>query len=296
MKEVRGLLMIIGAAVLWGVSATFAKAMLNQNLDPVLVVQCRVTFSLMFLLGYFLLFRPEVLRVPLKELWKFALLGCIGVAGTNFTYYFTIRESTVATAILIQYTAPLLVMLYAVWSKEERVTAGKVAAAVISLAGCFLAVGAYDRTVLTITPLGILTGLASVIGFAFLTLFTRSVLKNHNVWTMTVYAIGFASLFWILINPPWVVMRQQVSAEGWGALVLLAVFSLLIPHSLFFGALRWIVPSRAIITSTLEPVVAILSAALYLGELLQPLQIVGAILVLVAIVLLHVRPEEHLAA
>lgn len=296
MREVRGVVMIIGAATLWGVSATAAKALLNQHLDPVLVVQCRVTFSLVFLLGYFLLFRPAVFRVRWSELWKFALLGCIGVAGTNFTYYFTIRESTVATAILIQYSAPLLVMLYAVWSREERVTPGKILAAVLSLAGCYLAVGAYDRTVLNITPLGAVTGIASIFGFAFLTVFTRTILKDHDVWTMTVYAIGFASLFWLFVNPPWVIVRQSVPPEAWGALMLLAVFSLLIPHSLFFGALQWIVPSRAIITSTLEPIVAIVSAALYLGELLQPLQIVGALLVLVAIALLHVRPEEHLAS
>ena len=296
MKEVRGILMIIGAAVLWGVSATAAKALLNQRLDPVLVVQSRVTFSLLILLAYVLLFRPHFLRVAWGELWKFALLGCVGVAGTNFTYYFTIRESTVATAILIQYTAPLLVMLYAVWSKDERLTATKVLASLLSLAGCFLAVGAYDRSALTISPAGIVSGIASILGFAFLTVFTRYILKRHNVWTMTFYSILFATLFWLVVNPPWVVAQAEVQLPAWGALFLLAIFSLLIPHTLFFGALRWIVPSRAIITSTLEPIVAIGSAALYLGEVLAPLQAVGAVLVLAAILLLHFYPEEHLAS
>lgn len=296
MKEVRGISMIIGAAVLWGVSATGAKALLNRNLDPVLVVQSRVTFSIILLLGYFLIVRPSVLRVRWQDLWKFALLGCIGVAGTNFTYYFTIRESTVATAILIQYTAPLFVMMYAVWMREERVGAMKVLAALLSLAGCFLAVGAYDRTVLTISPAGIVSGIASILGFAFLTIYTRVILRKHSVWTMTVYSILFASLFWMVVNPPWEVVRAGLDAGTWGALFLLAVFSLLIPHTLFFGALRWIVPSRAIITSTLEPIVAIITAALYLGEVLQPLQAAGAILVIIAIFVLHVNPEEHLAS
>jgi len=296
MKEVRGIAMIIGAAVLWGVSATAAKAILNQRLDPVLVVQSRVTFSLVLLLIYFLLFRPRFLLVRVRDLWKFALLGCIGVAGTNFTYYFTIRESTVATAILIQYTAPLFVMLYGVWSKRERFTAAKLGAVLLSLLGCFLAVGGYDRSVLTITPLGTVTGIASILGFAFLTIFTHDVLRTHSVWTMTFYSILFATLFWLMVNPPWVVAQADVRWPMWGALFLLAVFSLLIPHSLFFGALRWIAPSRAIITSTLEPIVAIVSAALFLGELLEPLQAVGAVLVLAAILLLHVYPEEHLAS
>ncbi len=296
MKEVRGILMIVGAAVLWGVSATGAKALLNQNLEPVLVVQSRVTFSLVILLGYVWWFRPQFLRVRWRDLWKFALLGGIGVAGTNFTYYFTIRESTVATAILIQYTAPLLVMLYAVWSRDERFTLTKVFASLLSLTGCFLAVGAYDKAVLTITQAGIVSGIASVFGFAFLTVFTRYILRRHNVWTMTFYSILFASLFWLLVNPPWIIAGAGVSYTAWGALFLLAVFSLLIPHTLFFGALQSIVPSRAIITSTLEPIVAIGSAALFLGEVLEPLQAVGAVLVLTAILLLHFHPEEHLAA
>lgn len=296
MKELRGYFMILGSAVFWGTSATAAKALFNQQMDTVLVVQARVTVSMFLLLIFYLFFRRDFLRIDPRELWKFALLGCIGVAGTNFTYYFTIKETTVATAILIQYTAPLLVMLYAVWSGEEQFTGAKVVAVVLSLGGCFLAVGAYDREVLRITPLGLLTGIGSIFGFAFLTIFTRSVLKTHGVWTSTFYAMLFASLFWGVLNPPWIVAAQPLTARTWGALAVLAVVSLLIPQTLFFGGLRRIVPSRAIITSTFEPIVAIVSAAWYLGELLQPLQILGALLVIAAILLLQAHPEEHYGA
>jgi len=296
MKELRGYVMILGSAVFWGTSATAAKALFNQQLDTVLVVQARVTVSTALLLLFYLFFRRNFLHMDPRELWKFALLGCIGVAGTNYTYYFTIKETTVATAILIQYTAPLLVMLYAVWSGEERFTTAKSIAVVLSLGGCCLAVGAYDREVLRITPLGLLTGIGSIFGFAFLTIFTRSVLKTHGVWTSTFYAMLFASLFWGVLNPPWVIAAQPLTARTWGALIVLAVVSLLIPQTLFFGGLRRIVPSRAIITSTFEPIVAIVSAAWFLGEGLQLLQIFGALLVITAILLLHAHPEEHYGA
>jgi DME family drug/metabolite transporter len=293
MTRLGGTAMIFGAAVLWGVSATVAKALLVNHPETVLVVQARVTVSFLILLLFALLFRRDILRVRWQELWKFALLGCIGVAGTNFTYYFTIRESTVATAILIQYTAPLLVMGYEVWRKVEKASMPKILAAVLSLGGCFLAVGAYDAGVLKITPLALLTGMGSIAGFAFLTVFTRDVLRTHSVWTMTIYSIGFASLFWMVINPPWRFAAGMNEAHMFFPLVLLAIFSLLIPHSLFFAGLRWVSPSRAIITSTLEPVVAITSAAYFLGEYLQPLQVFGAGIVLVGIVVLQFHPEEH---
>jgi drug/metabolite transporter (DMT)-like permease len=292
----RGNFMILGAASLWGVSATAAKVLFKYQLDTVLVVQARVTVSFILLLLFAAAFRREIMRTGIRDLWKFALLGCIGVAGTNFSYYYAIRESTVATAILIQYTAPLLVMGYEVWRGHERLSGIKIGAAILSLAGCFLAVGGYDSGVLKLTPLALLAGIGSIIGFAFMTVFTRDVLKSQNVWTMTFYSIGFAALFWLVQNPPWAIPAEIPSSGTLLPLAVLAVVSLLIPHSLFFSGLRWVPPSRAIITSTIEPIVAIGSAALVLGEYLQPLQILGAVVVIGAIVVLQFHPEEHHAA
>lgn len=292
MTEFRGYIMILGAAVLWGASATVAKFLLNRQIDTIILVQTRVTFSCLLLLIFFLLFRRDVLLVPLHDLWQFALLGVIGVAGSNFTYYFTIRESTVATAILIQYTAPLLVLAYATLSREESVSWVKVAAALVSLGGCFLAVGAYDAQVLRITPIGLVSGLGSVICFSFLNIHTRRLLAHYNVWTVVFYSIAFASLFWLLINPPHLVIAENFTGEVWIFLVVLAIISILIPHSLYFAGLKHIVASRAIITSTFEPIVAILTAALFLGELLEGVQVIGAVLVISAILLLQTRRES----
>jgi len=293
MTRLRANVMILSAAMLWGLSATAAKALFRYHLDAVLVVQVRVTVSFLLLYLFAVLFRRDVLSVPWSDLWKFALLGFIGVAGTNFTYYYTIKESTVATAILIQYTAPLLVIGYEVWNGQERFTVPRILVALLSLVGCFLAVGGYDSGVIKITPLALLSGIGSIVGFAFLTVFTRDILRTQNVWTMTVYSIGFASLFWLVINPPWKLAAQIPGTEVILPLVLLAVFSLLIPHSLFFAGLRRVAPSRAILTSTIEPVVAIASAAVFLGEFLQPLQMLGAVVVIGAIVALQFHPEEH---
>jgi DME family drug/metabolite transporter len=293
MRDVRGYLMIMAAAIFWGCSATAAKFLLNQNVDTILIVQTRVTISALLLLPFYLLFKPHVLRVKLKDLWRFALLGVLGVAGSNFTYYFTIKESTVATAIILQYTAPLLVMAYTALLREERFTTLKLVAAMVSLTGCFLAVGAYDTGVVKLSGAGLVSGIGSMVSFAFLNIYTRHVLQRYNVWTMTFYAIAFASLFWLIVNPPWNVIAESPSSDAWGGLAVLAIISVLIPHTLYFAGLQYVVASRAIITSTLEPVIAMMSAAVFLAELLQPLQVVGALLVIGAIVLLQLKKEEE---
>lgn len=295
MRDVKGYLMIMSAATLWGISATVAKFLLNQNVDTILIVQTRVSFSAILLLLFSLIFKRHLLRAGLNDLWRFALLGVIGVAGANFTYYFTIKESTVATAIILQYTAPLFVMVYTTMIGMERFTTVKLAAAVVSLVGCVLAVGAYDTSVLKLSTAGLISGIGSMVCFAFMSIFTRHVLQRYNVWTMTVYSFAFASLFWLVVNPPVMIAAQSPPAATWGGLVVLAIISVLIPHSLFFAGMRHVVASRAVITSTLEPVVAMTSAAVFLGELLQPLQMAGAVLVVSAILLLQLRREDGAA-
>jgi drug/metabolite transporter (DMT)-like permease len=291
MREFKGTLMIIGAAVLWGLSATFAKVLQNLGLTTIVIVQSRVLWSAVILLMVFGTMRRSVLRVPARELWRFALLGVIGFAGANFTYYAVIKESTVATGILLQYTAPVFVMLYAVRSGMERFSPIKLVAALVSLAGCFLAVGQYDPGAVTLGPSVLLMGAASVFCFAFLTVYSRRLIAQYRTWTVTVYAVVFASLFWFLINPPWQMVHQVMAPELWIALVILAVISVLLPHALFIAGLRTIDASRGIIISTLEPVVAIVSASVILSEHLSAVQVLGAAMVVLAVVGLNASPE-----
>jgi drug/metabolite transporter (DMT)-like permease len=292
MKSIRGYLLILGAATFWGISATVARYLITREFDTLLLVQMRITLSCVLLLPFFLLYRPELLRVKRGDLFDFALLGIVGAAGSNFTYYFAIQETNVATAILMQYLAPVLVLLYAAITKEERVTFIKVAAGAASLAGCFLAIAGKDLSIIRISGWGLASGLGSAFCWAFTNVWLRRLLKNYHVWTCILYSFIFASVFWLFINPPWVIFDGHVSADTWAVLLLIAVISVLIPHSLYFSGIRYLTASRAIITATFEPVIAIITAAIFVGEVPGTVQAIGAVLVLSAIAILQIKHED----
>lgn len=292
MKKLRGYLLILGAAFFWGISATAARYLITRQFDTLLLVQMRITLSCLLLLPFFLIFKPALLRVKRSDLLNFALLGIVGAAGSNFTYYFAIQETNVATAILMQYLAPVLVLVYAAATKEEKVSVLKVTAGAVSLAGCFLAIAGRNLSIIHISAWGLAAGMGSAFCWAFTNIWLRRLLKHYHVWTCIIYSFIFASVFWLFINPPWAVFDGRTSGGAWAVLLLIAVISVLIPHSLYFSGIRHLTASRAIITATFEPVVAILSAAFFVGEVLGPFQAVGAVLVLTAIVILQVKHEE----
>ncbi|MBI5475951.1 MAG: EamA family transporter [Ignavibacteriales bacterium] len=292
MKSIKGYLFILAATTFWGIAATIAKFLFTHNVDTLTLVQLRMTFSCIVLLIYFLIFKPHLLRVRIRDLYKFALLGILGAAGSNFTYYYTIAATNVATAILLQYLAPLIVLFYAIISREEKITAIKTTAGMVSLGGCYLAVAGKDFSIITINNIGMLTGFASAFCWAFTNIWLKRLLKQYNVWTSLVYAFLFASLFWCIINPPWNIFSAGYDTKTWGIFFGFAMISILIPHSLYFSGMRYLTASRGIITATFEPIVAIVSAYFILNEILNPFQIFGAVMVLAAIGILQLKQEE----
>jgi drug/metabolite transporter (DMT)-like permease len=301
MKAVRGSLLVVGGTLFWGMSAVVAKILFTeqsggQNVGALILVQTRVTFSCIALLAFFLFIRPEILRVSVGDLPRFALMGVVGIAGSNFTYYFAIQEINVSTAILMQYTAPLLVLAYAAISKEESLGGWKVAAAGLSILGCFLAVGGGKMPFSELSRLGLLAGVGAAVCWAFANVYMRRLLKAHNVWTILTYSFLASSIFWLVVHPPHAIVAAEYSVEQWVQFFGFALISVLIPHSLYFSGVRFITASRAIITATFEPIVAIAGSFLILSEVLSLTQIVGALIVIAAIAVLQIRQEDSVIA
>ena len=113
-----------------------------RKIDPLILSQSRATLSLAVLLPVLLVRRgASVLRVPGRDLVRFFVLGVLGVAASNYLYYLAIQRTNVATAIILQYTAPVWVLLYTVARGAQRPSLRRSAAVGLAVAGCALAVG-----------------------------------------------------------------------------------------------------------------------------------------------------------
>ncbi|MEW5799179.1 MAG: EamA family transporter [Bacteroidota bacterium] len=293
MKEWKGYLAISAAAFLWGVAATVAKFFFNKNYDPLILVQMRVTISFAVLFIFFLVTNRSLLKFNVKDVPLFLTAGILGVAGSNYFYYMAIKETNVSTSILVQYTAPIMVMVYVTVVQKEKLTMPKLSALVLSVVGIFLAIGAYDPSVLRGTELGIGLALLAAVSFSIFNISGKKLTQRYTVWTGLVYLFGAATLFWSFINTPMDIVRAEYSFDDWKVFATIALISILIPYSLYYYGLHHIQSSKAIITSTLEPVVAIASEWLFLGGTMGMLQVFGAILVISAILLLQRTSSDN---
>jgi drug/metabolite transporter (DMT)-like permease len=248
-----------------------------------------LTFILL-LLFFFITDRRKFV-IHRSDLWRFGLLGVIGISVTNYTYYFTVKESSVAAAILVQYTAPVWVVLYSVFViKEDKLDRITIISLVLALVGCYFTITAGSMQSLGLKGWAIITGPASAFTFAYQIVGMKQLLKRYSVWTVLIYVFGFSAVFWLCINTPWQIAAKHYTLGDWGILWLFAIISILIPQTAFASGLKLLHASTVGIISILEPVIAIMAAFLVLGESISVIQSFGGLMVLAAIGLLQVHP------
>jgi len=297
-------LYIASAAFLWGVAATLGRAAFTGRLlpkgqalrpiDPLILSQSRTTFSFIVLLITLVLLRGwNRLRLPVSDFRRMFVLGILGVAASNYLYYLAIQRTNVATAIILQYTAPILVLLYTVARGLQKPTVQRIAAVGLAVTGIALVIGIFGSSGFRLDAIGVVAALGAAFSFAFYNVGGHSILARYDRWTVLLYVIFSASLFWIVVNPPWKIAAAHYSVDQWLFLLVFSLISVLAPFSLYFAGLQHLEPTRAIVVSCLEPVFSIVIAALALGEVMRPLQTVGIVLVLVAIVVVQL-PDRRL--
>jgi drug/metabolite transporter (DMT)-like permease len=214
----------------------------------------------------------------------------LGVAASNYFYYVAIEKTSVAIAIVLQYTAPAWVLLYVLARGQHRLTLPRVAAVAVAIAGIALTIGiigGHSAAPLRLDTYGLIAAMLASFSFAFYNVGGHGILARHDRWRVLVWTLASAAAFWLVVNPPWKVVAQHYTAAQWGFLFIFSMISVLGSFSLYFLGLQHLEPTRAIIASCLEPVFSILLAATLLGEGVRPVQTLGIVLVLSAIVIVQ---------
>jgi len=292
---------IASAALLWGVSAALGRAVFTgrfplagealRPIDPIILSQTRTSFSLLVLLPILLgQGGAQRIKLPARDLVQCFVLGMLGVAASNYFYYVAIQRTSVAIAIIVQYTAPVWVLLYVVARGHQKLSLQKVAAVAVALTGIALTIGVVggkSASALRLDSYGFLAALLASFSFAFYNVGGHRILARYDRWRVLVWTLMSASVFWLFVNPAWKIASAHYTVPQWTFLFVFSMISVLGPFSLYFLGLQYLEPTRAIIASCLEPVFSILLAAAFLSESVRPIQTLGIVLVLAAIVIVQ---------
>jgi drug/metabolite transporter (DMT)-like permease len=287
----KGYLFAILAAVLWGISGPAAKFLFQSGLTPFQLVQLRMTIAAGALFFWLLIRDRSLLKIDRSDIGYFALLGTFGLASMQFFYLFAISKIQVAAAILLQYMAPGLIAVHAVVFFGDRISGWMLAAIFGSFAGCYLIVGGYSLELLSMNLVGIASGVLSAVAFTWYSIHGEHGMRRYNPWTVLAYALVFGAICWNVLYSPMKGLFHGYSLFQWAGIFYIGIMGTLLPFGLYLEGVNRIRSTRASITATLEPITAGVISWVFLGEVMEPLQLLGAALVIGSIIALQLRQE-----
>ena len=227
-----GYVYVVLAAVLWASSGTAAKFLFQSGVSPVQLVQLRASISAALLLLWLLAGKRSLLKTERKNLVDLFLVG-IALAATQFTYLYAISKINVATAILLQYQAPVLIAAHALIFRHRRLCPFTLAALLGSITGCYLMVGGYNLDILNLNRQGIMAGLTSAIAFAFYAVRSEYSMRSNTPWTVVFYALLAAAVIWNVLEPPLAAFTVIHSSVSWWWIFFICVFGTILPFGLY---------------------------------------------------------------
>ena len=292
-----GYALAAAAATMWALNGSLARFLLDDGVSALALAQMRSFVSLVLLVVGLVILRPAALRIDRRDVPAFAFLGIAGLAAVHLAYFLAIDRLQIGAALTVQYLGPLLILVWLRVVHGRHLRPSLWAAAALAVAGCFLVVRAYDAGALD--PLGLAAAAGSAVSFAIYLVTSERATRRHPPLTVLAWGLGFASLFWIVIQPPWTFPYADFSTPSHLALgVGVAVIGTLIPFIFMVTALRHIPAPRAGVVATLEPVLAALIAWVVHDEALAAVQIAGGLVVVAAVIwvqILRVSQETESA-
>lgn len=284
---------VIASAMLWGTYGSFLTLIEARGMSANVVNFLRFAATSLPILLYLLFKDRAALRVKKRDLPLFAANGLASILFFTACYAAAIRETKIATAAALLYTAPAIVLLLSALLFGEKLTGRKLLCVLLSVLGCALVSGLGSGGA-ALTPRGLLLGLGAGLGYALYSIFSRLLQQRGyasytNVcWTFLIAAAAYLAI--ALANGS---AAEIVRLPGATALsVVCGLFTGLLAYLLYTAGLRDLEPSRAAQLATIEPVFAALLGVLLFAQRLTGTECLGVALVVAAVVGMNLKTPD----
>lgn len=270
-----GVLLALAAAFMWGVSGAVAADAFSE-LSPARVAEARalITTAVLVPIAWW-----RGLLDPKGGLWRFFLLG-VNLALVTVTFYWALDLLGVGPGATIQFLAPIIVLVWMVVVESRAVRAAAWVAALVAFTGVFLVTEAWELE--GADWLGVVAGLAAAVTFASYLILGERLTRSYPIVTVMTWGFIFASLLWAVVQPLWT-FPTDLSAKVWIELLWVGLIGTAVPFFASFGALQRVASGIVGVIATTEPVFAAAAAWVLLDQQLSAIQIIGGLLVLVAV-------------
>lgn len=289
-----GYVLAVASAFLYALQVVVGKFILKAGIDAksLLVIQYTGSAAMLFL---FLIMRNRRNGVKITMERRFLkpilIQGVLGCCLTSFFFYLALEKVNAGICSMLLYMCPVYVCIFFMVSGIRKITFFNKLSVVLAFAGAVLVLNIFALGDMKWSAFGIFMGFLSGICYAFYGVHADLKLKEMPAEQMLFYMYFIATItFWIL-NPGFISNPLEIQGAKLWALIVFVTFLQVLPMALLNMAIRLIGSNKATVIATAELPFTIILAFIILKEQMVPLQIIGIILIVAAVVILQIKKE-----
>ena len=297
MNQLKGIIMIIAGSMLWGATGPTMEWLLNQTM---MTAEFMLALRLI-LAGIFILTLLKFQKKDILSVWKnrhyatqLVIFSLLGMVGLQYTFVKSIEVSNAIIATLLQFLAPIFIVIYVSLRYKSWPPKTQVIGIVGTLVGLYFLLTNGSISSILVSHDALIWGVFLGLTYAFYTLYPARLMAEIGVimiigWGMIISGVVFAGLgrIWsaaqwqLLEEPKIVVIIIGISLFGATAFIL------------FLASLKYITPVETSILSSFEPLTAMMISVLWLDSVLMRWQIVGILLMLIFVSYLSIAGNKN---
>ncbi|MGX9134480.1 DMT family transporter [Rummeliibacillus sp. JY-2-4R] len=266
-KRKKGIILVLLSAIFWGVAGTLAQFLFqvkNFNIEWLVVLRLLSAGFLLLVFNY-----PKE-RERIWSIWKnkhdvvsLLLYSFLGMLAVQYTYFAAIKHGNAATATVLQYLSPMIVLLYIVTKSKKFPAKNETLSVFLAIIGTILLVTHGKLTDLSISGVALFWGIAAAFALAFYTLYPQGLLARYGSivvvgWGMLIGGIGFS-----FIHQPWQ-FEGIWSISSFASFLFIVIFGTLLAFYFYLESFRYLKPSVASVLACVEPFVASILSVIFL--------------------------------
>jgi len=291
-----GIFLVLTAAISWGVSGSVAQYLFTEkHFSTGWLVSIRLLTSGLILLSYLGLTKNK----DIWNIWKrrasvgnILTFGLLGMAGVQFTYFAAIETSNAATATLLQYLAPVLIILYIALKRRTIPPFQHVIGIFTALLGTYFLVSAGHFSTISIRPEALAWGLSSAFFLALYTLQPAQLLKEFGSTIVVAWGMIIGGLGMSFVYPPWETGDGVFSFSSVLAIVFVILIGTLVAFFCYLESLKHLEAAETSLLSCAEPLSAAFLAVIWLKVPFSVYEWIGAFFILTTILLLSIKRKS----
>ncbi|MFD3220287.1 DMT family transporter [Staphylococcus saprophyticus] len=293
-----GIILAILGASFWGLGGTVSDYLFkHQNIDINWYVTSRLLISGLLLLTIFKILNPRqsifIVFRNVTNTIQLLIFSTLGMLLVQYAYMASINYGNAAIATLLQYIAPVYIILWFIIRKKETFKLFDVIAILLTLTGTFLLLTNGSLDSLMVSSSSMIWGIISGLSLAFYTIYASNLLSKFPA----ILVVGWAMLIsGILMNfkaPIWQFTMSQIDIS----VILYLAFGIILGTAMafffFIKSSNYLSAKETTLFGTIEPVIAIVASALWLKVVFLPFQLLGIVLIIILILALSLKKDKE---